>query len=92
MDAGAVYTPPGETAPICGFNDQVTAALPATLSVEVSSSCADARSTGVTDTVGEAADNGLHVIIVFAASRIAINMNRRFNFTLFDPLLQRHAL
>jgi hypothetical protein len=35
MDTGAVYTPPAETAPTCGFSDQVTAELPATLSVEV---------------------------------------------------------
>jgi hypothetical protein len=35
MGVGAVYTPPEETAPTCGFNDQVTAELPAALSVEV---------------------------------------------------------
>jgi hypothetical protein len=35
MDTGAVYTPPAETAPTCGFNDHVTAEIPAALSVDV---------------------------------------------------------
>ena len=80
IETGAVYLPPVETAPTCGFNDQVTAVLPGTVSVEVSSSCADARSTGVTDTGAEPADKLFRVTVVCAASKMAAEIKKRFNF------------
>jgi hypothetical protein len=64
-----------------GFKDQVTAALLGTLNVEVGSSWADARSTGVTDAAGQAADKVLRTIIVCAVSKIAIAIDKRFKFT-----------
>jgi hypothetical protein len=78
MDGGAVNTPPEETVPTCGLNDHVTDRFPGTSSVDISCRFSEALKTGVTNTIGEVADNKLGSLTSVTASKMTIDMSRRF--------------